>query len=206
GWGGGGGVRGAGLGGGGGGGGRGGDVGREAAGGGVRLERAAVAHQERPADRPHRRIEGRLERDLRADSRRVAGRDGDAGERHAQSAFTFADSMTCFQRASSSFMKVAMRAGVPPTGSADRTARRCATSGERIAPSIAAESLSATAAGVPGGATIPTQVAETKPGSASDIAGTPGSEATRCSLHTATALSLPAFTCGSVTPRLSNMR
>src|SRR5262249_32127159 len=97
-------------------------------------------------------------------------------------------------------------AGVPPTGSADRTARRCATSGERIAPSIAAESLSATAAGVPGGATIPTQVAETKPGSASDIAGTPGSEATRCSLHTATALSLPAFTCGSVTPRLSNMR
>src|SRR5216684_3126308 len=44
----------------------------------MRLQRAAIADDDRPADRPHCGVERGLERDLRADAARVAGGDRDA--------------------------------------------------------------------------------------------------------------------------------
>ena len=44
----------------------------------MRFQRAAIADDDRTADRPHFRVERRLERDLRADAARVAGGDRDA--------------------------------------------------------------------------------------------------------------------------------
>jgi hypothetical protein len=47
---------------------------------GMAFEHAGIAHDQRPADRPHLRIEGRLQADLGSDARGIAGGDGDAGE------------------------------------------------------------------------------------------------------------------------------
>src|SRR5437899_354185 len=145
----------------------------EATGGGVRLERSAVADQQRPADFIHLRVERGFERDLGADTGRVADGDGDAGQAH-QSTFTRADSITLFQRSSSRFMNAAISTGVPPIGSAERFASRSRTSGMRITSMTAAESFSTIGIGVFGGATIPNHATELKPERISDIAGTLG--------------------------------
>ncbi len=48
----------------------------------MHLDRRRIAHQQRPARRPHARIERGLERDFRADPGRVSRCNGDARQRH----------------------------------------------------------------------------------------------------------------------------
>ena len=60
--------------------------------------------------------------------------------------------------------------------------------------------------GVFGGPTMPNHATASNPGSDSASVGVPGSEETRARLATASAFSLPERTCGSDTPRLSNIR
>src|SRR6516165_9747450 len=66
--------------------------------------------------------------------------------------------------------------------------------------------LSMIAAGVRGGATTAYQVADSKPGKVSAIAGTSGRLVMRCGDATAMSFNLPALTSCSDTPRLSNMQ
>src|SRR6266849_3231965 len=176
----------------------------ETAGFGMRLERAAVAEEQRPADFSHLEVQRGLERDLGADSRRVAGGDGDSRQRH-QSAFTPAERITSRQRSVSFFMNAAICAGVLPITSAERSARRLRTSGSFSTSATAAEIFSAIGIGVFGGATMPNQATASNPGRISASAGTSGSDATRFSLHTASSFSLPLTTCCRDTPRLSNI-
>src|SRR5262245_49809533 len=131
---------------------------------------------------------------------------GRMNSKATQSSFTPADTMTLRQRSASCFMKAAISDGLLPTGSADSSASLLPTSGRASASRIASDSAAAIFGEVLGGATTPNQAMDTKPGKVSAMAGTPASEATRFSLHTASALSLPARACGRETPRLSNIR
>src|SRR3981189_971750 len=123
----------------------------------------------------------------------------------AYSSFTLAALITLFQRSTSSRMKVAVSAGVPPTGSADRSSKRLRISGCLIASAMSALSRATIGAGVLGGATTANQAADANPGSVSAIVGTSGSAVMRLAVPTAISLSWPPFTRASETPRLSNM-
>src|SRR5258708_20995531 len=70
----------------------------------------------------------------------------------ADSGFAPAARMIFRQRSVSSFMIAVIPAGVLPIGSADNASRRFATSGSLSISAIAAESLTAMATGVLGGA------------------------------------------------------
>src|SRR5262249_26869722 len=69
---------------------------------------------------------------------------------------------------------------------------RVATSGSLRISAIAADSLSATAGNVPGGAAIAHHEVTTKPGSTSVTVGTSGSDGLRSALETASARSVPS--------------
>src|ERR1700730_11939429 len=113
--------------------------------------------------------------------------------------------ITPCQRSISWLVNSAAAAVVPPTGSADRSARRLAMSGCRKASLMSALILAAIACGVFGGATTANQADDTNPGSVSAMVGTSGSDFMRRSVPTANNFNWPPCTSASETPRLSNM-
>src|SRR5262249_39287676 len=121
-----------------------------------------------------------------------------AGAR-AYSSFTLAALITLFQRSTSARMNAAVSDTEPPTGSAERSARRLRTSGSRTASAISVLILPTIAAGVFGGATTANQAEDAKPGSVSAMVGTSGSALMRFSVPTAISLSFPLFTSPSET-------
>ena len=105
-------------------------------------------------------------------------------------------------------MKRPNSAGVLPPGMAPCESSRSFSAG---APSALADSCwtrLTISAGVPAGASRPNHELASKPltGPASAIVGTSGKAALRSPLVTASAISLPALTCGSADGRLSNIR
>ena len=66
--------------------------------------------------------------------------------------------------------------------------------------------MSTIAAGVPAGATIPTQDTASKPGRVSAIAGTWGANGVRSRVATPNARRFPCCTCGQTTGMLSKIR
>src|ERR1700682_2349163 len=74
--------------------------------------------------------------------------------------FTLAALITLFQRSTSSRMNVAVSAGVPPTGSADRSSKRLRISGCLIPSAMSALIRAAIGAGVFGGATTANHAAD----------------------------------------------
>src|SRR5271170_6316337 len=122
-----------------------------------------------------------------------------------QSSLTPAALTTPPQRSTSSRMKRADACGVLPTGSADNSSRRLATSGDRIASAMSALIFSTTARGVLGGATTANHAEEAKPGSVSAMVGRSGSAAMRICVPTASSRNWPLFTSGKEVPRLSNI-
>ena len=78
-----------------------------------------------------------------------------------------------------------------------------ATSGSRSVSAMASEIFAAMSGGVFGGATTANQAIARNPGNISAIEGTSGNSATRVSLPTPSAFSLPSRTRGNTLPRLS---
>src|SRR5205085_4055246 len=162
----------------------------------------ASADENRLAQGAHLLVARRLERDLRPDARRIA--DGD-GEARLHSSLTPAVRITAPQRSVSWRMKARVSAGPSAIGSAESSARRFCTSGSLSASRTSAPTFSAMALGVLGGPTMANHAIASKPGKVSASAGTPGSEAMRFALATASALSLPERTWGTDTPTLSHI-
>src|SRR4030088_157571 len=112
----------------------------------------------------------------------------------AYSSFTLAALITLFQRSTSSRMQLAVSAGVPPTGSADRSSKRLRISGCLIASAMSALIRATIGSGGFGGATTAHPAADANPGSVSAIVGTSGRAAMRLAVRTAISLSWPLLT------------
>src|SRR3990172_12554499 len=113
--------------------------------------------------------------------------------------------MTLIQRSLSWRRNWAVSAEVPPPASRELVESQLAISGVRKASCVAAEILLAMAGGVPGGANMPNQFVETKPGKVSETVGRSGSKGLRFSLLMASARSLPERMYGRAEPKLMNI-
>src|SRR3954469_5990705 len=140
------------------------------------------------------------------DQRRVAQDCSHALYRFVYSGFTPASCATLSQRRDSASIKARNSDALLPTGSMPRSLKVCTTSGARNVAAISPFRRSTTEEGVRAGASTPNHVPPVKPVTpASSIVGTSGASGERLGVATASALSLPARTCGSTTGIVSNV-